>query len=118
MALTEGQLAQLRKMIDETDDSDGWSDTALQLLASQYVLEDGSYNLPGAAGGGWAMKAARYVELVRVSESGSSRDLQQMFDHALAMAKYYDNGGGDGEEVVPVVVPPQSTKIVRAVRGA
>jgi|SRR6187549_2337121 len=115
MALTADQLAQLRKMIDELDDAEGWNDTALELLASGNLNQDGTYNLNKAANAGWGIKAARYVELVRISESGSSRDLQQMFEHAITMAKLY--GDMDGGEVAATPAP-QSTKIVRATRSA
>lgn len=116
MALTSEQLAQLRKMIDEITDADGWTDEEMELLAAQNANADGSYNLKAAAAAGWSAKAAKYVELVQMSESGSSRALNQMFDHAVAMAKLYDSGAGTGTD--PAASAPRSTRIVRATRGA
>lgn len=114
MALSPEQLAQLRRMIDEPNDSNGWTDTALNLLASQHLRTDGTYDMNGMAGAGWTQKAARYVELVAMAEAGSSRSLNQMFDHALAMAKQYASAGTEVTDPTP---SPRSTRVVRATRG-
>lgn len=114
MALSDVQLAQLRLMISEKDESGGWTDETLLELAEQNTATDGSYDLRATAAMIWEMKAANYVELTSVSESGSARSLQQVFEHAVQMANYYKNPLSG----VPVPVYPRSTKMARPVRGA
>lgn len=101
-------------MIEEETDADGWSEVALNLIASQYINADGTYNLNGIAGKVWGIKAASYVESVDTSESGSSRKASQMFDHAIKMAQLFD--GGDGDEDDASIPAPRSTRVVRATR--
>lgn len=114
MALTTDQIALLRKMVDEEDDSNGWTVVALNLVAAQHINEDGSYAINGIAGSIWRAKAATYVEMVNTSESGSSRSAGQMFDHAIKMAELFEGSNGDGED--GSIPAPRSTRIVRAVR--
>lgn len=114
MALTADQLASLRRMIAELNEANGWTDPILLATAEAYLI-DGVYNLRLAAGAIWEQKAASLYEAVKVSESGSTRDMQQAFDHAVVMAKLFSGTGSDGETpAVPVY--PRSTKIVRATR--
>jgi hypothetical protein len=76
-------IAELRDMLNEPDDTNGWTDQKLSDLIDYWPT------LNGAAASGWTAKAARYSELVNVSESGSSRSLGDLFERALKMAKYY-----------------------------
>jgi len=116
MALTANQLAQLRLMISEKDASGGWTDDTLLELAELH-FEDGAYDLRATAAQVWEMKAANYVELTTVSESGSSRSLGEVFTHAVKMADYFKK---QLTEPTPAdtALYPVSTKIVRPVRGA
>jgi hypothetical protein len=114
VALTADQITLLRKMIEEENDADGWSEIALNLIASQYINADGTYNLNGIAGKVWGIKAASYVESVDTAESGSSRKASQMFDHAIEMAKFFN--GSDGDEDNATLPAPRSTRVVRATR--
>jgi hypothetical protein len=82
MAAAE-DILELRDMLNEPDDSNGWTDEKLGALI------DGFGTLNAAASSGWSTKAARYSELVNVSESGSSRSLGDLFSRAMQMAKYY-----------------------------
>ena len=114
VALTADQLAQVRRMISEPNDSNGYTDLIL-LAAAEAFLTDGSYNLRGLAGELWEQKAAATWELVQTSESGSSRAMQQAFDHAVTMAKLFKEVSAGIETTSSY---PRSTRIVRPVREA
>jgi hypothetical protein len=51
-----------------------------------------------ASGTIWRRKAAKYAELVDVSEAGASRKMSDLFEHALKMAAYWEGVGTDEEE--------------------
>lgn len=74
------QIAALRQLINEPDDTNGWTDDSLGGLI------DSGLTLNGAAGSVWNIKAGQYSSLVDVSESGSSRKLGDLHKNALAMA--------------------------------
>jgi hypothetical protein len=112
VALTADQLAQVRRMISEPDDSNGYTDVILLAMAEVFLL-DGVYNLRGLAGELWEQKAAATWELVQTSESGSSRAMQQAFEHAVTMAKLFREIGTGVETSASA---PRSTRIVRPVR--
>ena len=112
MALTADQLAQVRRMVADTT-SETWSDSLLQAAAEAYVL-DGVYDLRALAASLWEEKAAEWATLVRTSESGSSRDMQQQFDHAVEMTKRFRTGGETAPETAALF--PRSTRIVRPTR--
>jgi hypothetical protein len=50
-------------------------------------------NLYLAAAEAWNAKAAEYADMVDVNESGSQRQLSQLFKQALAMSKMYEQAG-------------------------
>jgi hypothetical protein len=86
---TVAELARLRDMINEPDDTDGWDDTRMESYISLTLNSDGSVNLRAAAGEIWSVKAGELAELVDVTESSSSRRNSQYFDHAKQMAAQY-----------------------------
>jgi hypothetical protein len=108
MAISDDQLAELRRMIDEADNTTGWTDLVLSAL-----FDSNGTDLRLTAKSIWEAKAASYVELVNTSESGSSRSMSQKFDHAITMAKTF---GADSSGTDTVINAPRSTKIVRATR--
>lgn len=114
MALTADQLAQIRRMVSDTDNQ-FWSDDLLLASAEAFALDDGTYDLRGMAASLWEERAASWSSLVRTSESGSSRDLQQKFDHAIVMARRFQESGS-GTPTDPDAVYPRSTRIVRPTR--
>ena len=85
---TEDQIRQLRQMISEPDDSNGWTDTRLGELV------DATDTLNVAASQAWYLKAGEFSQLVDVSESGSSRKLGDLMKNAKEMGALY--GGLDG----------------------
>lgn len=85
---TNEELAALRRMVDEPT-TDTYSDEAL------LALIDGSASLDAAAAQVWREKAAAASTYVNVSESGSSRSMQQVHQNSLAMAEFYGGRAGD-----------------------
>lgn len=111
MALTADQLAQLRRMINEPTDVDGYTDALLLAGAEAYVT-DGVYNLRAYAASIWEEKATKVAELVNTSESGSSRSMAQVFDHYMTMASRFGAATGG----TATTTAPRSTRIVRPTR--
>lgn len=113
---TPAELAQLRDMINELDDSHGWTDEKLTEVLDRTENTDGTVNLRKAASEIWEAKAGGLTTLNDVAESGSSRRLSQSFDHALKMAALF--GSSDEDAVAADLASrPQSQKIVRPTRG-
>lgn len=113
MALSTDQLAQLRRMIGEPTDANGYTDEMLAAGAEAYTNTDGTYNLRTYAASLWEEKATTVAELVKVSESGSSREMQQVFDHYMALAARFNTSTGTD----PITtLAPRSTRIVRPVK--
>lgn len=104
---TEDQIAALRKMVAEADDSDGWTDEQLAAI----IDEQG--NLNTAAAVVWSLKAGQAVTLVDVSESGSSRKLGDIRKNALEMSAYYS--GLNAAEVIAETPGPVIQRMRRTV---
>lgn len=85
MATVE-EVATLRRITAEPG-TDNYTDEAL----SGYI--DAAGSVDGAAAAIWQEKAAKASKLVNVSESGSSRSMQQIYQNALDMAKFYEGKG-------------------------
>jgi hypothetical protein len=82
---TDAQIAALRLLVAPTDLTD------VQLGE----IFDASKDINEAASYIWQTKASQYSTIVDVAESGSSRKMGDLFNHALAMAKYF--GGSDAD---------------------
>lgn len=80
---TPDEVAALRLMIDEAEDTLPYTDV---LLGSRL---DAAGSREGLAAQIWREKAAAAASLVNVSESGSSRSLSDLHDNALAMAQHF-----------------------------
>lgn len=96
MALDADELAFMRVMIAEPNDSGGWTDDKIQQLASAAVRADDSYDMRLLAATIWEAKAAEAVAMVDVSESGSSRSMGQVHTHAVKMAERYRAPADEG----------------------
>lgn len=114
MATTQ-ELARLRRLISEEDNTNGWTDERLEEIFAQTANTDGTLNFRAAAKEVWEGKAAELAELVDVTESSSSRRNSQYFDHAQKMAAQF----GDATDPVRTAAEsrPRSTKMTRATRG-
>lgn len=113
---TSEERERLRDMLNEPDDTNGWTDIRLDALLANTANPDGSLDFRAAASGGWEEKAASLTSLVNITENGSSRSSSQEFDHALKMAQMFSGGGPDetGSSSLP---RPRSTRIVRPTRN-
>lgn len=89
MATVE-QIVELRELINEPDDSNGWTDTKLGAII------DGEDSVKAAASAVWYRKASQYATMVDVSESGSSRKLSDLHKNALTMGAFYRDASGVG----------------------
>ena len=96
-------IATLRRITNEPG-NDQYTDEAL----SAYLDAEGSVD--AAAAVIWEEKAARASNLVNVSESGSSRSLNQIYSNALEMAKFYS---GRANDTVESSTAPFTTPIER-----
>lgn len=107
MATTE-QIAAVRDMIGEPDDTNGWTDDKI----AEFI--DTTKSLRFAASDIWASKASKFSNLVDISESGSSRKMSGLLDNALKLAKAFRDGelAEDGG-VDPLANRPRTRAIVR-----
>jgi hypothetical protein len=80
---TPTEIARLRRLIGEPNDTAPWSDAVLAAII------DEATDLDVAALEVWEAKAATAASLVDTAESGSSRRLSQMHDQALKMVAHY-----------------------------
>lgn len=103
---TSEQIAELRRMASEPDDSNGYTNQVLGDL-----IDANSNDLNLSASAVWQEKASTYSEMVDISEAGSSRKNSQLMSNALSMAGYYRKAG---TVPVPGTDIPSTTPIVRA----
>lgn len=102
----------VRRLVNEPT-TDVFSDNDIMDLAAA-VTEEGIVNTNSLVASIWRVKAARYAELVDVSEAGSSRKFSDLHKNALTMAAKYE-GLAAGVSVVGGIVtkPPRTRAIVR-----
>lgn len=103
---TDEQLKTLRRMIGDEVAPNLYSDAD---LAAYLNANAGDFTI--TAGKIWREKAATYAKSVDISEAGSSRKMSDMFDNALAMAKWYEDQ--TAPPVVTTVLPSTTRRIVR-----
>lgn len=102
---TPGDIKELRGLVGEPDDENGWSDVKLGTLLDNYETVN------AAARQVWLNKAAQAALLVNVSESGSSRNLGDIRKNAMEMAAYF--GNLDTTEIAEVTSVPVISRIRR-----
>lgn len=79
------QLATLRAMVnDPAGDEQAFSDDEYAT-----ALDNFGADLNATAAYFWGLKASQYSDLVNVNESGSSRNLGDLYKNALELQKYY-----------------------------
>ena len=91
------EIARLRRLINEPEDADPYTDQYLEALidAADGDVTVATYNI-------WTDKAAEFSTLVDISEGGSSRKQSQAFTNAQQMASYFRSmigGMDDGARV-------------------
>jgi hypothetical protein len=77
------EIARLRRLIGEPNDTAPWTDVVLADII------DNAEDLDLAALEVWEAKAASAASMVDTAESGSSRRLSQLHDQALKMVAHY-----------------------------
>lgn len=83
---TASEVSLVRDYTDEPMPGSPYTDEYLGAFidASSVLLASGSI---------WRIKAAKYAELVSVSEAGASRAMSDLFKHAQEMAAHYEKAG-------------------------
>lgn len=105
---TNEQIAELRRMASEPDDTNGYTNEVLN-----DIIDTNAGDLNVAAASIWQEKASTYSEMVDITEAGSSRKNSQLMSNALSMAAYYRKAAVDLAPV-PGTDIPTTTPIVRA----
>lgn len=91
---------------DDFPDEDGWA----------AILErEGDVNL--AAAYFWEVRAGRYHGLVNISESGSTRNMGDLYKNAIAMAAYFRSKARDDIQDPGEEDPRGRTRTGRIVRA-
>jgi hypothetical protein len=80
-------IADLRRLINEPDDVEPWTDIVLSTRLDAWT---GDINSLAAVI--WREKAASYSDLVDIQEGNSNRKLSQLYAQALKMADGLDGG--------------------------
>lgn len=103
---TAEEVAALRLLIAEPD-SDKYTDQQLSdiLDAALTDMNKAAYEI-------WIQKAASAAELVDISEGGSSRKMGDIYEQALAMAKFFE-GKVPGGTTPEAPVYPRIHKLAR-----
>lgn len=99
-------IATLRDLVAEPDDTNGWTDAKLGALL------DTPMTINASASHVWSVKAAELATLVDVAESGSSRKLGDLYKNAKEMAAHFK--ALDDEDVGEVVDVPVIARIRRS----
>jgi len=110
MATVE-EIADLRELVNEPDDSGGWTDARLDEYIEETRDEDGATNLNAAAAKVWLSKATTYSTLVNVSESGSSRQMSDLHKNALALHDRFAGQAASTDDLL--ATRPRTRAIVR-----
>lgn len=91
-------LERLRLLLADPMPTDG-TDPMFTDVELTNILGEAGDNPERAAADAWVMKAARYAELVDVTEGNASRAMSDLHSHALAMVKQFQrssNGPTEG----------------------
>jgi hypothetical protein len=102
------QIETAREYIGELDDSRGWDDARIARFIDR---SGGSVNR--AVSAIWSAKAATYAPLVDVSESGSTRRMSSLMDHAKKMADHFMKVAIDEEGSTGAISGPFTVAIER-----
>jgi hypothetical protein len=88
MALSPAE--KLRQLLGETTEVDG--DPADTLFTDEEIaglLDEADGNIERAAYEGWRAKAAKFANLVDVTEGNAARSMSDLHDHAVKMMSTY-----------------------------
>lgn len=88
----------------------GWND--VKITASL----DATSSVPRSTRDFWQWRAAATQELVNINESGSSRSMEAIWDHAMKMLAYWDGRVSQEDSEAGVTNPKQSIAFHAATR--
>lgn len=77
---TQDQIKEIRGLIQESVNQEPWTDEFLGSLIDRYGVDRAAQSI-------WKQKSASYVEIVSISEGGSSRSSSDIHKNALAMVE-------------------------------
>lgn len=96
---------------------DGFTAEQLEQILDTHTSEAGVVDTDMAAASVWEIRAGRYHALTNMSESGSSRNLGDLYKNAIAMATYFrkkrEDDILDPGEPAPAKARTRTTAIVR-----
>lgn len=101
------QIADLRRLIDQPDNTAPWTDEVLSARIDALGVNPDIRSLAGSI---WSEKAASYAGLVDVKEGNSDRKLSQLYKQALTMAEAF---GADTTGETTTVRRSRTRKIER-----
>lgn len=116
MAATAPQIARLRRMVAEPNDSNGYTSAVLGEAIERYPLLDAdgydpdheewvdTYDLNAAAHEIWTEKASLKIDNIDFSADGSSFKQSQQYEQAMKMARHYGARRSPGS--IQVIVEP------------
>lgn len=110
---TASEIAYVRQLINEPDDSNGWNDERIDEFIENNREADGTVNLKLPASDIWGVKAVAFSKMVDVSESGSTRKMSQLFENALKLQKSLLGASTPPEIIDPLADRPQTRAITR-----
>ena len=111
---TVDEIAYVRELISEPDDSNGWTDERIETYIESNRNADGTINLKLPASDIWGVKATSFSQMVDVSESGSSRKMSDLLKNALLLQKSLREGTDTPPDPVdPLANRPRTRAIVR-----
>jgi len=111
---TVAEIAYVRELISEPDDSNGWTDARISTFIENNRNADGTINLKLPASDIWGVKATSYSTMVDVTESGSSRKMSDLLKNALLLQKSLREGDDGLPDVVdPLALRPRTRAITR-----
>lgn len=101
MTVSANDLADIRRMVNEPDDSNGYDDTLLTRLIETHAVMDNegrdpdhddwvaTYDLNAAASDIWTEKAAKVAHEFDFTSDGATFRREQKVKHAKSMAAFY-----------------------------
>lgn len=89
MASTES-IVLFRQLVGEIVPGGGTDSDTMFTDDQVTAIIDAAADINSAAAEGWRQKAARYADMVDVSEAGESLDLSDLHEKALKQVKYFE----------------------------
>lgn len=86
---TQHQISEVRANTNETANVAPFTDEFVGALIDSYGVHEAEHKI-------WVSKRNTAADLVAISEGGSSRQMQQVFEHYSKIVAGYETGDGNG----------------------